>query len=165
MSYDIFCFIPGDRSTFSVSINETESVDNLRDKIKAKKSNELKHVDAAKLTLYRVEVDKSCDKKTRISELERLSQTLNECLELEDEERQLSEAFGESPPQGKKYYILVQVPKGESIHSRACGAVALMVDQDLPGCTALLYLADPSITRNLTNLDPRSPTLSTPFVP
>ena len=34
MPYDIFCFIPGNRSTFPVSINETESVDNLRDKIK-----------------------------------------------------------------------------------------------------------------------------------
>ena len=75
---------------------------------------------------------------------------MNECLELEDEERQLSEVFGESPPQGKKYYILVQVPKGESIHSRACGAVALMVDinaaaeQILQRLGLVLHMEDPA---------------------
>ena len=33
---------------------------------------------------------------------------LNECTKLDDEEQQLSEIFGESPPQGKKYYTLVK---------------------------------------------------------
>jgi len=100
-------------------------VGNLRDKIKAKKSNELKHVDVDNLSLYQVEVDGSCDKKMHISKLEQLSQTLNECLELEDKEQQLSEVFGKSPPQGKKYYTLVQVSKGKSIY---CRGIVLMAD-------------------------------------
>jgi len=124
MKYDIFCFKPGDHSTFTVNINENGLVDHLKDKIKARKHPELKHVAADKLKLYRVEVDEWYDKKMRISELERLSQNLNECLELEDELQKMSALF-KSPPQGKNYFTLVQVPKGKSIY---CGAVVLKAD-------------------------------------
>jgi hypothetical protein len=46
----------------------------------------------------------------RINQLKRLSQNLNECTEL-NEQQQLSENFGENL-QGKKYYTLVRFPEG-----------------------------------------------------
>jgi len=58
-----------------------------------------------------------------ISELNRLSQHLDECTEL-DERHKLSAVFGRSPP-GKEYYIIVQIPEGRSVY---CGGVVLMAD-------------------------------------
>jgi len=52
---------------------------------------------------------------------------LNECTKLDEEEQQLSEIFGESPPQGKKHYTLVKlpIPEGKSMY---CGGVVFMAD-------------------------------------
>ena len=76
------------------------------------------------LTLYRVAVDQSQDKKLRMSELMRLSENLEECTEL-DEMQQVSTIFGESPPAGKIYVVLVQITEGESIY---CGGVVVMAN-------------------------------------
>ena len=69
-------------------------------------------VAANDLTLYRVAIDKSVseNKGKRMNELERLTQRLDECTEL-DGERQLSDYFGRKPPPGMRYYIFVQIPE------------------------------------------------------
>ena len=115
----IVCFVPGDRSTFPVDIEEHRWVADLKDKIKEK--NPESNIAAHHLTLYRVEVDTPCDEQKRIDELEQLSRNLDGRTKL-DSEQVLSGLFGESPPQGKKYYVLVQVPEGKSIH---CGGLPI----------------------------------------
>jgi len=122
---DYWCFLVGGNNAFSLVIDQTETVDYLKKEIKKENPAELKDVDAATLTLYRVEVDAyDKQKQKRINEFKRLSQNLNECMELDDEQ-QLSECFGENLPQGKRYYIIVQPPEGESIY---CGGVVLIAD-------------------------------------
>ena len=113
----IWCFIIGDTQTFRVVINPAGSVDRLKQQIKTQQQPALDHLDADSLILHRVAICESLDKsKTkRIEELERLSQNLNESTAL-DEEDQLSETFGNNL-QGKEYYVLVQLPKGEPIGS------------------------------------------------
>jgi len=120
----IICFVPGDHSTFPVDIEEHRWVADLKKEIIKENPAMFGNIDAHHLALYRVEVDEGYNKQERINELERLFQHLNECTEL-DEEQQLAEIFDESPVKGKKYYILVQVPEGKSIH---CGGVVLIAD-------------------------------------
>ena len=113
MLYRLSCFIPNRRNLFCVDIDETNVVQVLKKEIKKEIPNTLAAVAADHLTLYRVAIDNSFDKKKRMNELERSTQRLNECTML-DEERQLSEYFGGSPPPGLKYYVFVQIPTGES---------------------------------------------------
>ena len=114
MSTTIWCCIIGHDKTFPVEINPTLSVAHLKQQIKEAKSPRLNHVPADDLVLYRTKIDNPIKAGVRIMELRRLSRNLEECLDLDDEEQQLAELFGENPP-GQKYYTLVQVPEGESI--------------------------------------------------
>ena len=97
-------------------------MDHLKKEIR--KAPELNARAADSLTLYRIAIDQSHDKKLRMSELTRLSENLEECTEL-DEWQQISTSFGERPPAGKIYVVLVQTPEGESIY---CGGVVLMAN-------------------------------------
>lgn len=112
MSKIIWCFFIGGNKTFSVKIDPTESVDALKNQIKSTKSHQLSHVDADDLILYRAKINSPIEKDERIKELGRLSQNLDECLVLDDEEQEVSEIFGDNPP-GEKYYTLVWIPEGE----------------------------------------------------
>jgi len=114
MAYTLFCIVPGDKTLFSVKVDETQTVDELKKAIKNENPHKFENVDAYELTLYRVEVDQPHEKQKRNDELKRSFQNLDECTEL-DEEQQLSKYFGESPPVGKKYYILVVPPQRKSI--------------------------------------------------
>ena len=115
MVYTLWCLVLGDKTTFSVKVDGTQTVDELKEAIKNQALHKFENVDAYELTLYRVEGDQSCTWQERIDEFERLSQNLNEGTKLGDVEQQLSEIFGESPPKGKKYYILVVPPQCKSI--------------------------------------------------
>ena len=106
MLYELWCFIPNEENTFPVHIDEADVVDVLKKEIKKEIPT---GVAADHLTLYRVAINKSLDKKKRMNELERLTQRLNECTLL-DGEQQLSDYFGGSPP-GMRYYIVVQIPE------------------------------------------------------
>jgi len=119
MSVVIWCFLIGAEGTFSVLIDGTGSVDDLKEEIKKKVA--LDH--ANHLKLYKVLVTQPGNKSNRISQLNRLSQQLNEDQVL-DEEMQISDIFSE-PHQGQKYYVVVQTPNGEPIY---CGGVVLMAD-------------------------------------
>ena len=114
---DVWCFLVGADSVFSVDIDETRTrtVDHLKEAIKAEMGYS---APAYNLTLYLVTVDGSYDKKTRMNELEGFFQNLKERKEL-DGWQELSGVFGESPPPGKIYLILVQPSKVVSSISRA----------------------------------------------
>jgi len=129
MPYKIFCFIPGDHSTFAVKIDGDEDVNDLKDKIKAKKHPTLTHVAADELTLYHVniEFDESGKHITRANEVfQDLSQhtPLREWHTLSGIEKGFPKGFT---------HILVQLLPSESIHSRACGAVAETLMVLMPG--------------------------------
>ena len=123
MSFSIWCFFVGDPdgNIFEVNIdgNGTITANRLKEQIKAKK-RALKDIDADHLTLHRVIIDSSLQKKARKTELNRLSENLNEDTEL-DAAEVLSASNYNNPPERKKYIILVRAPEGESIY---CGAVA-----------------------------------------
>jgi len=116
MPSDVFCFIPGDPSTFSVSIDETELVDNLKKKIRAEMGQELEHVAVAKLTLYHVNI-KFDESDEHITQANEVFQDLSKHTRLR-EWGKLSEIEG-GFPEGF-LHILVHFPPSESIHSRAC---------------------------------------------
>jgi len=115
MPYTLFCIALDGKDLFSVKVDETQTVDELKKAIKEQNAPEFDHLTAFKLTLYRAEVDSSYNRQKRIDELGRLFQNLNECTPLTEEEQLLSELFGGSPPERKKYYILVVPPQSESI--------------------------------------------------
>ena len=108
------CFVAGERNTFSIKIDDTEMVDQLKTQT----------VNEAALTLYRTELVPSSDEETFMNELERLSENLGECKELLGW-LQLSTYFRERPPVDKIYAFLVQTPKGESIY---CGDLSNAAD-------------------------------------
>jgi Crinkler effector protein N-terminal domain len=120
----VHLLVIGETTQFPVKIDKTESVDELKKAIKKEKEHRLDAFAAYSLKLYQVQLDKSLNKHERTSELARLSQNLNNCTEL-DEEDQLSKIFGEGAPDGKKYYTIVQLPTGQSIDSRACGVILM----------------------------------------
>ena len=106
---DVRCFLIGDDSTFLVDIKKPYwTVEHLRMAIKAYLN--LAIFNPNKLTLYRAAIRGYPDKEMRIGELNRLCGNLNECKELDDEDKKLSEILGESPPPEKNYYIIVQPP-------------------------------------------------------
>ena len=109
-------YFAGESTVFSVNIDETRTMRDLKQAIKAATKPTLTGVDANVLTLYRVAIDDPVNRKVNeyIKELKRLSQNLKECTEL-DEMHQVSEVFGEIPPPGKSYFILVRTPEGRSI--------------------------------------------------
>jgi len=131
MPYDLFGFISGDHSIFRVSIDETELVVDLKEKIKKRTKPKLNDIAAHDLKLYRVEVDTSCDIKKLIDVLERLSRELNEWPELFDVRVQVMEYLNGSPPPEKKYYIIVRVPESKSMY---CGGVMATVVLSLRPC-------------------------------
>jgi len=125
----IICFIPGEQDAFSVKIEKSGLVDDLKDKIKKKRSRTFANVEAATLNLYRVIIDESLDNKKKfIDQLNQYSQNLDESVVALWGGRQLSSYFSESPAPPGKYYIIVQIPKGEptgeSIKTTVCGALA-----------------------------------------
>ena len=118
----IFCFVPGNTSPFSVKIGKMKTVDELKEKIWTKIKSELDDFPLYKLTLHRVEIKAELNRKKFIEELERLSQTLNKRGGL-DERREVAKYFGLSPPEGLEYYVIVQLPAGESTY---CGGVPVL---------------------------------------
>ena len=112
-TYTIPFFIPGDDCTFSVDIEKTRIVYHLKRLIK-QEAPALNNLPANSLKLYQVLIDRPPNKEQRIKVLNNLY--LNKGgMEL-DENEKLSRHFGESPPEGMQYYIIVQIPKRESIY-------------------------------------------------
>ena len=123
--YEIFCIIPGHNPAFSVYIKKILTVDCLKKKIKKETTHAFATIDANQLTLYQINVDVS-DEEKYIEEVKTLAQKLNTLKKLNTAKR-LEDVFSPSGPRENKIHILVKLPEGETIDSRACG-VALMAD-------------------------------------
>ena len=111
-SRTVSCFLVGGDRTFPVYIDETQTVGLLKEAIKDKIRYSVPPFDAFNLTLYLIAINK-CDKTTRISKLKKLSEDLQSCTPL-DEEDSLLDVFGTGPPPGQTYFILIQLPGSES---------------------------------------------------
>ena len=115
MQYKLFCVIPNGKPAFVVNIDETETVADLKDAIKSKLELSLIAID---LTLYQIDLDGS-DEPEYIKEAKRLAENpLN--LEKLKVVKRLNTIFGSSGPTEENIHILVVLPPGELISSRAC---------------------------------------------
>ena len=114
MSSTLLCFIPGGKSVFSVEIDKTKIVDQLKDAIKKKKTQTLANVEADDLILYRVAVNSNLDNKRRKTTLTHLSKNLVQHEELINTSYLLA-IFDVTPPDRKTWLTLVQIPQGESL--------------------------------------------------
>ena len=115
---EISCFIPREKNTFTIDIDDinlTQEAYCLKELIKEKKPITFSDVEADALNLYQVTIEENLEKKPRMEELERLYKEEKESKVL-DEGKPLRKYFVESlPPPGMEYYIMVEIPKGESI--------------------------------------------------
>ena len=114
MSRTLLCFIPGGKSVFSVEIDKTKIVDQLKDAIKEKKKQTLANVEADALILYRVAIDPTLDNDQQETTLTQLSENWGEHNKLINTSY-LSAIFDVAPPDGKTWLTLVQIPQGESL--------------------------------------------------
>ncbi|KAF9408942.1 hypothetical protein BGZ94_002143 [Podila epigama] len=101
----LFCLVDGEATSnaFSVKIPSTGTVDDLKDLIKAKKTNDFQDVDADKLTLWQVSIQDDGDDDIPLTldsvpEKKKLRAT-----------NELSDVFEETPPK-KTIHIIVQRP-------------------------------------------------------
>jgi len=119
----IFCLLEGENDPFPVEISDTQSVGSLKEEIKKKKSVALVAVDANRLKLYHVNLEYDVsDEQEHVTRANEILQGLTNHKPLSNPLLKLS-TIEENFTDGL-IHILVQLPPSESIHSRACGAVA-----------------------------------------
>ena len=119
----IYCSLVGEDEVFLVDIDESQTLDHLKEAIRAKRKRVPGVFDAHDLTLYQGVLDESHSPGMRLLEIKRLSENLHTCPKL-DPFGQPS-TMSQSPPTGKLYIILIQIPQCESIY---CEGVVLMAD-------------------------------------
>ena len=116
---EISCFIPREKNTFTIDIDDinlTQEAYCLKELIKEKKLIMFSNVEADALNLYQVTIKENLKKKPHMEELERLYKEKEKESKVLDEGKPLRKYFVESlPPLGMEYYIMVEIPKGESI--------------------------------------------------
>ena len=116
MAYTLNCMILGEKTLFPVKINETQLVDELKDKIKEKNGNRFKGLNARDLTLYKLNVAKSDKDYRKIREA--IAQGLFELKETDQLEPTdvISRCFIDPDrPKDQAIHIVVVEPKGKSI--------------------------------------------------
>jgi hypothetical protein len=113
MLYRVFCIIPDGNPAFSVRIDDTETVDDLKGAFKDRTKPKLDAFAAYTLTLYYIDVDLSSEEQY----IERVNHPGLEELEAGDT---LTEVF---EPFSRRIHILVQ-PPGVSQLTQECGSVA-----------------------------------------
>ena len=115
MVYTLFCIVLGKKSTFSVKVDETQTVDELREAIKNKKPIDFKDVDADHLTLHKIKIVIPDDKdkyKAIKDEVTRPGYVFDPKIELYPMFK-ISEYFKQDPERG--IHILVELPQSKSI--------------------------------------------------
>ena len=119
------CAIIGTNTAFSVKLNKTQLVAELKERIKTAKFKVLASVEADRLTLYKVNLDVSTAE-TNSKVLQAIEQNSVYCVreELQVQLSELSSTFKETDLPKTAIHVLVKCPAGESINSRICRAVA-----------------------------------------
>jgi hypothetical protein len=115
MPYTIFCAITG-YEPFSVNIDETRTVGELKNSIKAKAAQILASVDALALTLYRIDVAATDNMKTTMEAVGRSAQNVSSRDPLRPL-LSLQAVYPPPGPPGMMVHIFVQLPSSESIDS------------------------------------------------
>ena len=117
-TYTFHCAVLGTNTIFGVTLNETQSVADLKEHIKATKAQTLAAVEADTLTLYKVNIDVSTTE-TFEKALGDISQNSICCVkeELRYPFSKLFNTFKESDLLKATLHILVKRPAGESINS------------------------------------------------
>jgi hypothetical protein len=114
MQYKLVCFKPGDKDIFSVKIDETDIVDDLKQEIKKQLAPKLNAFVANDLVLYKTKVDISNDDEHKI--LEQISKgTYQFKLKLKlKSARKISSYFKRDSEETVE--VLVEIPPGEPIN-------------------------------------------------
>ncbi|KAG0271769.1 hypothetical protein BGZ96_005631, partial [Linnemannia gamsii] len=101
---NFLCLVNGESTSFPVEIEPTKTIGDLKDAIKAKKTNDFSDVDADKLTLWRVSIP-------LVPKKDRKDISLGDIPSKEelDETDDLSDVFRDKPPK-KTIHIIVQRP-------------------------------------------------------
>jgi hypothetical protein len=115
MPYTILCVIIGDNTLFSVNIDETRTVGELKRCIKEKAAHTLASFDAHTLRLYCIDVT-GTDPKTLMEAVKQKAQTVSSRDPL-NPFHSLQVVYPPPGPPGMMIHILVQLPSGESIDS------------------------------------------------
>ena len=128
----VWCAIIGKELVFSIQINKTQTVYDLKKRIKEKVPSTLASIDAASLKLYKVNIDiddgDDGDEVKFDRAIRAISQNPTYTKEIQDLStepkqvltnpfRELSAIFQSSPPVDGWIHILVELPQGESIDS------------------------------------------------
>jgi Crinkler effector protein N-terminal domain len=110
MQYRFLCIVIGEKTEFSVKVDDADLVDELKDAIKKKVEHALGAFDAHALTLYKVEINRS-NAEEYIKNLQEASQnpSSNPRLDPADE---LKVHYASSPPP-QMLHILVELPRSE----------------------------------------------------
>jgi len=122
MLFRIFSILIGEADTFSVTLDDAQIVDDLKEAIKTKRQL----FDAPDLVLYLINVTGS-NHQERIEAVKHKSQNLS-ILQRLDSLDLLTDVFADGAPLRTIHVLvrtIVRVPKGESIHLRACIFVLL----------------------------------------
>lgn len=129
----LFCKIVGEDSVFSIDIEETKAVDDLKDKIKEKKKAIL--CDADQLTLYQAKKNDQwlVDEDADVAELSKTdgnhANYILDAMKMKPT-RQLALYFSDqNVPQFEQIHVLVKLPDGVSSLPGAATAAPLTVDQ------------------------------------
>ena len=118
MLYTLLCLISDDDNIFPIEIDETELVGSLKLKIKKQNPQTLATIDARSLALYHINVKfDGTGPRKHLEEAQKIGQELGNRAPLEPW-RKISRIGGGFPED--MLHILVVIPPGEPIHSRAC---------------------------------------------
>jgi len=114
MPYTLFCTVLGHGDLFPVKVDETQSVDELKTKIRTKKVPEFNHFAVDRLTLYKIKVDFPNE-----NEYDDIMRKVSEPGYVFDPKLKLIPTFKmlkyfEQGPEGD-IHILVELPQGKSI--------------------------------------------------
>jgi len=117
MAYTLFCIVRGDTNLFSVKVDETQTVDELKKAIKSENSHKFENVDAYELTLHQIEINLDLsneDEYDRIlDEVSQPGYVFTAKRKLRDA-WEISQYFKQDPERG--IHILVELPqKSKSI--------------------------------------------------
>ena len=123
MAFKLICAIIGEESLFSVIIDQAQTVHELKNCIKKEKQHGLASYAATSLTLFKLNTTIPDDEAA-----ERVTQDIRQGS-IKDTEKmvpvfRLSRYFNEEDFCETKVHIVIQLPQGESIDPRLCGAVA-----------------------------------------
>lgn len=126
MHYTFHCAIIGYGTTFPVNIDGTQSVGELKKRIKEAKKHALASIDPDRLMLHKANINISkSDIRKKV-----MQQIQQNWIKVDGEEMvsafEVSDYWEKSKLPKRTIHILVKLPLGESIDSRACSAVAEM---------------------------------------